>query len=54
MTCFEELSADIYGMDLQPCSNGNLLAMACQDGILRLYDTKSLETGELFYLIQFL
>lgn len=34
-------SAAIYSMDLQPGSDGRVLAAGCVDGALRVFDTRS-------------
>ena len=38
----------VLGLDLQPGSNGNIFASACdEDGELRVYDVRSKDAGSL-------
>ena len=45
---------DVYSLALQPGADGNVIATACDDGILRLFDPRIDEKGEFITsLLQF-
>ena len=48
LSTFDHPSA-VYSVALQPGSNGNVCATACQDGIIRLFDTRRNQTGGFFF-----
>ena len=42
----------VFGLALQPGADGNVIATACKDGIIRLYDTRKEKNSSFIHSIQ--